>query len=254
MRPRKAASAHPPRLSRCNHCEHTLESHGTSSRLRYRARNSATKESRGWRRSSPGASTCTKTPSLSTATRSPKARASAGSWVTIIIVAGKRLRSKGKSLQNSRRSGASNWPNGSSKRQIEAFRARIRPKATRCCCPPDNSAGNRSKRSAILSKRAISSTRPSVNGVLRPNWRFCRTRLVGNNAGRWKLIDTSLFHGSSCVTSLPAIRITPLDGVSKPATTRNVVVLPQPDGPTSASHSPEATSNSRSFKAWTPFG
>ncbi len=38
--------------------------------------------------------------------------------------------------------------------------------------------------------------------------------------------------------SLPSMRIAPLVGVSKPATMRSTVVLPQPDGPSSETNSP----------------
>ena len=54
--------------------------------------------------------------------RSPNAKASAGSWVTIIIVAGNRLRSKGNSRLNCNRKGASRWPSGSSSKPTAARR------------------------------------------------------------------------------------------------------------------------------------
>src|SRR6478752_9269469 len=49
--------------------------------------------------------------------------------------------------------------------------------------------------------------------------------------------------------SLPASVIDPRVGVSSPATIRSVVVLPQPDGPSSAKNEPRGTSRSRSFTA-----
>ena len=42
--------------------------------------------------------------------------------------------------------------------------------------------------------------------------------------------------------SLPSIRTEPVSAVSKPATMRSAVVLPQPDGPSSATSSPGAIS------------
>src|SRR5437868_4076484 len=42
-------------------------------------------------------------------------------------------------------------------------------------------------------------------------------------------------------TTRPAMLITPLVGCSRPATQRNVVVLPQPDGPSSTTISPAGT-------------
>ena len=49
--------------------------------------------------------------------------------------------------------------------------------------------------------------------------------------------------------SWPASVMLPEVGVSSPATIRSVVVLPQPDGPSSAKNEPRGTSRSRSFTA-----
>src|SRR6478609_10316737 len=49
--------------------------------------------------------------------------------------------------------------------------------------------------------------------------------------------------------SLPASVIDPRVGVSSPATIRSVVVLPQPEGPSSAKNEPRGTSRSRSLTA-----
>ena len=54
--------------------------------------------------------------------------------------------------------------------------------------------------------------------------------------------------GRSCVTSWPSMRIAPAVGVSKPATMRKVVVLPQPLGPRKETNSPRSTASS---KFWT---
>ena len=48
------------------------------------------------------------------------------------------------------------------------------------------------------------------------------------------------FHGGSRVTSLPPSRTAPSLGSMKPATMRKVVVLPQPEGPSSTRNSPSA--------------
>src|SRR5689334_23179962 len=45
----------------------------------------------------------------------------------------------------------------------------------------------------------------------------------------------------TCVMSSPPTRMRPASGSSKPAIMRNVVVLPQPDGPSSAKNSPGCT-------------
>ena len=46
-------------------------------------------------------------------------------------------------------------------------------------------------------------------------------------------------------------QISPASGVRKPATSRSVVVLPQPDGPSSATSSPGWTSSDSSVTAAT---
>ena len=51
------------------------------------------------------------------------------------------------------------------------------------------------------------------------------------------------------VTSSPSRRIFPDDGSSSPAIIRNVVVLPQPDGPKSTKNSPSAIVNDDSRTA-----
>ena len=45
------------------------------------------------------------------------------------------------------------------------------------------------------------------------------------------------FQGGTAAMSWPSIRILPAVGVSKPASMRRSVVLPQPDGPSSAKNS-----------------
>ena len=52
--------------------------------------------------------------------------------------------------------------------------------------------------------------------------------------------------------SLPPTSTRPVSASSSPASTRSAVVLPQPDGPSSATSSPGAMSRSRPSSAWTP--
>src|SRR5271165_1138909 len=59
--------------------------------------------------------------------------------------------------------------------------------------------------------------------------------------------------GVSSLTTFPPIRSVPLVMSSSPATIRNAVVFPHPDGPTSTMNSPSATSSEKSFTAWKPF-
>src|SRR5947207_11436875 len=53
------------------------------------------------------------------------------------------------------------------------------------------------------------------------------------------------------VTSRPPITMRPADRVSSPAMMRSSVVLPQPEGPSSATNSPSATSSTISSSART---
>ena len=56
--------------------------------------------------------------------------------------------------------------------------------------------------------------------------------------------------GGTATRSLPSSRIWPAVGCSKPAIIRSVVVLPQPDGPSSEKNSPAAMSRSMPRTAW----
>ena len=57
---------------------------------------------------------------------------------------------------------------------------------------------------------------------------------------------TSRSFAARSVTSVPPIAMRPLVTGSSPATIRNVVVLPQPDGPSSVTSSPGDTVNDTS--------
>src|SRR6476661_4186815 len=61
----------------------------------------------------------------------------------------------------------------------------------------------------------------------------------GSRRGSWKTKPT---RGSASVTGAPPISIVPASGRSRPAMSRNSVLLPDPLGPTMATTSPSATS------------
>ena len=75
--------------------------------------------------------------------------------------------------------------------------------------------------------------------------------MCGNSAYDWNTMLTSRSFAARSVTSVPPIRTRPPVTASSPATIRNVVVLPQPDGPSSVTSSPCATSNETSSTAVT---
>src|SRR5580693_628533 len=58
--------------------------------------------------------------------------------------------------------------------------------------------------------------------------------------------------GSRSLTARPSMLIVPEVTSSRPATIRNAVVLPQPEGPTSTSSSPSPTSRSSALTAVVP--
>src|SRR3979411_698592 len=108
-------------------------------------------------------------------------------------------------------------------------------------------------------RRATSSTflRISASGTRRTGARnekamFSNTVRCGYSEYCWKTKATSRSAGASPFTSRPSIRIEPLSGISRPATRRNVVVLPAPVGPSSATNSPSPTLSDRSLIACAP--
>src|SRR5215204_5491268 len=59
--------------------------------------------------------------------------------------------------------------------------------------------------------------------------------------------------GAKSLTTWSSIRMRPEVMLSSPATMRSVVVLPQPEGPTSTMNSLSRISRSTTFTAWKPF-
>jgi hypothetical protein len=74
--------------------------------------------------------------------------------------------------------------------------------------------------------------------------------MCGNSAYDWNTMLTSRSFAARSVTSLPPIRCARRRRL-EPATMRSVVVLPQPDGPSSVTSSPGCTSNDTSSTAAT---
>src|SRR5438105_1578724 len=70
-----------------------------------------------------------------------------------------------------------------------------------------------------------------------------RTFMCGYNAKSWNTKPMSRCDARLNVTSSPSSRTLPDDGSSSPAIMRSVVVLPQPEGPSSTKHSPSAMVN-----------
>ena len=75
--------------------------------------------------------------------------------------------------------------------------------------------------------------------------------MCGNSAYDWNTMLTSRSLAARSVTSAPPITTRPLVTASRPATIRSVVVLPQPEGPSSVTSSAGATVNDTSSTAVT---
>src|SRR6516225_2760865 len=144
------------------------------------------------------------------------------------------------STLSERRSLASSAPSGSSSSSTAGLSTSARASATRCCSPPDNAAGRRLAYSVICTRSSAPATRLPISALDRLRWRrpnatLSKTDKNGNSALTLRLC------GGIPVTSVPSSRIVPSVGCSKPAISRSVVVLPQPEGPSSEKNSPLAT-------------
>src|SRR3954464_5641807 len=81
---------------------------------------------------------------------------------------------------------------------------------------------------------------------------FSATDMCGKRAQAWNTVLTSRSCGAVRETSIPPSSIRPPSGRSKPAIRRSVVVLPEPEGPSSVKNSPRRTSRSMLSTAITP--
>ena len=78
---------------------------------------------------------------------------------------------------------------------------------------------------------------------------FCATLICRNRAQCWKTNPTPRSAAAAKVTSAPPNSTRPASGNSRPAITRSNVVLPEPEGPSSAMSSPGRTSRLTAFSA-----
>src|SRR5437867_2447062 len=81
----------------------------------------------------------------------------------------------------------------------------------------------------------------------RPKPTFSATVMFGQMAYDWKIIDMPRFSGGSewpgAEMARPSSSMVPSVGSRKPAIIRKVVVLPQPEGPSSETNSPRASAS-----------
>src|SRR5450756_1482256 len=181
------------------------------------------------------------------------------SWVTTIMVMPSRARSTMTSSTSLIISGSSAEVGSSNSMAIGSI-ARARAMATRCCWPPDNSAGY--LRAWSFSPTRSSSCEPlaSASWCERPStfsWarqRFSMILRCGNSSKCWNTMPTrARSFGRSVLGSLtlmPSTMICPLWNGSSALTHLINVDFPEPDGPHTTTTSPLATLVVQSFSAW----
>ena len=174
--------------------------------------------------------------------------ASSWSCVTITQVTPTSSMMLASSICVSSRSFLSSAPSGSSSSSSCGFLARLRARATRCCWPPESWCGLRFANGAELHQLqhrldAGARSRPRAGRRASGRRRCCRRP---RDAGRARSSGTSC---SSAARRAAGRRgrgrratIEPEVGVSKPASMRSSVVLPQPEEPSRANTSPLAMS------------
>ena len=109
-----------------------------------------------------------------------------------------------------------------------------RPRA-RGCAGGRSRAGQRAQATARRPPRA----RPWASSPCAGRTRRSAPRFrCGNSASSWNMRPTPRRCGGRCSTDSPSISTSPASGRSSPAISRSTVVLPQPDGPSSAAHAP----------------
>src|SRR5215207_8770020 len=178
-------------------------------------------------------------PSARNRTWSAKA-AELGSWVTITIVWPYSSTERRMKPSSSAPAAESRLPVGSSANTIAGLEASARAAATRCCWPPDSSAGlwarrSRSPTASITrSTQARSGLRPAM---ARGSSTFSAAVRVGSRLKAWNTKPTlsrrsrvSCF-SDSLLSSTSAMKICPEVIRSSPARQCISVDLPEPDGP-----------------------
>src|SRR5437667_193924 len=158
------------------------------------------------------------------------------------------------SVRISTRSLASRLESGSSMRNTAGLTMIVRASATRCASPPESVAGRLARSGAMRVVAATACTRAltSASGtflIRSGNAMLSKTLRCGNRARLWKTMPRLRSRGSQSVTRASPMKMSPAVGVSRPAIMLSVVVLPQPDGPTSTTNSPSGTARSMASTA-----
>ena len=155
------------------------------------------------------------------------------------------------------RSWASRFDSGSSNRNTWGLRTMQRPRATRCCCPPESCRGRRSSSGSIERILAAPAHCGIDLGFIHAAIAQAESQIVVH---AHVLVERVVLehHGDVAVFRLQAVHDPVADGdgaalmSSSPAIMRSVVDLPQPDGPTRTTNSWSAMCRLKSFTATTP--
>ena len=188
--------------------------------------------------------------------RSPILRALAMSWVIEMVEAPSCLtHCTIRSLITSDMIGSSPVV-GSSKKMISGSRAMARASATRCCMPPDSSAGLSSPTSGVrptlpsfCSAIALASATGMPSLWIGPKATFSQTFRESKSAPPWNSmpnlrITRARSERDRPTVSSPSIRIEPASGCIRPRMHLSSTDLPEPEPPMTTSDSPTATSTS----------
>src|SRR5471032_1789291 len=120
---------------------------------------------------------------------------------------------------------------------------------TRCSMPPESwRARLPSWPSRPNSRSTVAGSKPTRPAIFCVKRTSSMARFHGSTDGRCETRPSSRLRRASAAVSLP-MRTSPLDGDKRSATMRSNVVLPQPEGPTSAMNSPAAISRSVGLSA-----
>ena len=197
-------------------------------------------------------------PSSMNTTRSAASRAKPISWLTTIMVMPLSRRSRMTASTEPTSSGSSALV-GSSNSMTRGSSAIARAMATRCCWPPDSSAGRWSARSA--SPTRSSAARPSASASARVLPATLRSASVDVAERRHVRIEVErLEHHADALAGMVDVgprrracrcrrpRSLPDDGSSSRLRQRSRVDLPEPDGPITNTSSRSATSRSTPFR------
>src|SRR5581483_59313 len=194
-------------------------------------------------------SSCTISPSARNSTRSAIVAACA-SCVTMTVVWPYSSAAERSSSRISAPVCESRLPVGSSAKTTVGCATSARAIATRCCWPPESSAGRwwrrslRPTRSSRPSKKAGSGFSPAIESGRST---FSSAVSIGSRLKNWKTKPMCLRRSSvtwrsdSEPTSSPAIVTLPPVGLSSAAIRCMSVDLPEPDGPMTATSSPPPT-------------